>query len=116
MTGARLRGALTQFPGVRVDRALQSPPDRSWRIALLGSDTPIGTIADAVAKLGPDAVVLAAVTPEPFEAGADEIRSLAGGTPVLIGGGGAGAKLATRLGATALEPDPVTAAAGMPGS
>jgi hypothetical protein len=35
---------------------------------------------------------------------------------VLIGGAGAGAKLATRLGATALEPDAVTAAAGMPGS
>jgi MerR family transcriptional regulator, light-induced transcriptional regulator len=90
--------------------------ERGWRIALLGSDTPIDTIADAVAKLGPDAVVLAAVTPEPFEAVADEIRSLAGGTPVLIGGGGASAKLATRLGATVLEPDTVTAAAGMPGS
>ena len=90
--------------------------ERGWRIALLGSDTPIGTIADAVAKLSPDAVVLAAVTPEPFEAVADEIRNLASGTPVLIGGGGAGAKLATRLGATALEPDAVTAAAGMPGS
>ena len=90
--------------------------ERGWRIALLGSDTPIGTIAEAAAKLGPDAVVLAAVTPEPFEAVADEIRSLAGGTPVLIGGEGAGAKLATRLGATALESDAVTAAAGMPGS
>jgi methanogenic corrinoid protein MtbC1 len=90
--------------------------ERGWRIALLGSDTPIGTIADAVAKLGPNAVVLAAVTPEPFEAVADEIRSLAGRTAVLIGGEGAGAKLATRLGATALEPDAVTAAAGMPGS
>jgi MerR family transcriptional regulator, light-induced transcriptional regulator len=90
--------------------------ERGWRIALLGSDTPIGTIADAVAKLGPDAVVLAAVTPEPFEDVADEIRSLAGGTRVLIGGEGASAKLATRLRATALEPDPVAAAAGMPGS
>ena len=90
--------------------------ERGWRIALLGSDTPIATIADAVAKLGPDAVVLAAVTAERFEAVADEIRSLASRTPLLIGGEGAGAKLATRLGATALEPDPVTAAAGMGGS
>jgi MerR family transcriptional regulator, light-induced transcriptional regulator len=90
--------------------------ERGWRIALLGSDSPIGTIAEAAAKLGPDAVVLAAVTAEAFEAVADEIRSLAGGTPVLIGGEGAGAKLATRLGATALESDAVTAAAGMPGS
>ena len=50
------------------------------------------------------------------EAVADDIRSLAGETPVLIGGEGAGATLATRLGATALESDAVTAAAGMPGS
>jgi MerR family transcriptional regulator, light-induced transcriptional regulator len=90
--------------------------ERGWRVALLGADTPIGTIADAVAKLRPDTVVLAAVTPEPFEAVADEIRSLAGGTPVLIGGEGAGAKLAIRLGASALEPDVVTAASGMGGS
>jgi hypothetical protein len=56
------------------------------------------------------------VTPEPFEAVAAEVRRLAGETPVLIGGEGAGAKLATRLGATALEPDAVSAAAGMPKS
>jgi MerR family transcriptional regulator, light-induced transcriptional regulator len=90
--------------------------ERGWRVALLGADTPIDTIAGAVAKLRPDAVVLAAVTPEPFEAVAAEIRRLAGETPVLIGGEGADAKLATRLGATALEPDAVTAAAGMPKS
>ena len=90
--------------------------ERGWRIALLGSDTPIGSIADAVAKLDPDTVVLAAVTKEPFEAVADEIRSLARRTPVVIGGEGASAKLASRLGATALEHDVVTAAAGMAGS
>jgi len=88
--------------------------ERGWRVALLGADTPIDTIASAVAKLRPDAVVLAAVAPEPFEAVGAEIRRLAGGTPVLIGGEGAGVKLATRLGATALEPDAATAAAGMP--
>ena len=42
--------------------------ERGWRIALLGGDTPIETISDAVAKLAPNAVVLAAVTREPFEA------------------------------------------------
>jgi len=90
--------------------------ERGWRVALLGADTPIETIADAVAKLRPDAVVLAAVTPEPFKAVAAEIRRLAGETTVLIGGEGSGAKLATRLGATALAPDPVAAAADMPTS
>ena len=87
--------------------------ERGWRIALLGGDTPIETISDAVAKLAPDVVVLAAVTPEPFEAVAERIRTLAGGTRVLIGGEGAKEGLAERLGAQALRPDPVGAAAGM---
>lgn len=88
--------------------------ESGWRIALLGADTPVDTIAVAVEKLRPDAVVLAAVTPEPFEAVAAEIRQLAGETPVLIGGEGADGLLATRLGATDLGSDAVTAAAGMP--
>jgi MerR family transcriptional regulator, light-induced transcriptional regulator len=89
---------------------------RGWRIALLGADTPIRTIADAVAKLCPDTVVLAAVTAERFEAVAEEIRNLARKTRVLIGGDGASAELAARFGATALDPDAVSAAAAMPGS
>ena len=90
--------------------------ERGWRIALLGSDTPIETISDAVAKLAPNAVVLAAVTREPFEAAADQIRALASATPVLIGGEGADDELAERLGARFLQPDPVGAAVGMPGA
>lgn len=87
--------------------------ERGWRIALLGGDTPIETISDAVAKLAPDAVVLAAVSPEPLEAVAEKIRKLAHEAPVLIGGEGADDALARRLGARALEPDPIAAAAGM---
>jgi len=90
--------------------------ERGWRIALLGSDTPIETISDAVAKLAPNAVVLAAVAREPFEAVADQIRALAGATPVLIGGEGADDELAERIGARSLQSDPVGAAAGMPGA
>jgi DNA-binding transcriptional MerR regulator len=90
--------------------------ERGWRIALLGSDTPIETISEAVAKLAPNAVVLAAVTREPFEAVADQIRALANATPVLIGGEGADDELAERLGARSLQRDPVGAAAGMPGA
>jgi len=41
--------------------------EQGWRITFLGSDTPIETIADAAGDLHPAAVVLAAVTPEPFE-------------------------------------------------
>ena len=90
--------------------------ERGWRIALLGGDTPIETISEPVAKLAPNAVVLAAVTREPLEAVADQIRALASGTPVLIGGEGADDGLAERLGARSLQHDPVAAAAGMPGA
>jgi len=88
--------------------------ERGWRVALLGADTPIGTIADAVTKLRPDVVVLAAVTPEPYDAVAEEIRKLANGTPVVIGGEGASEELAERTGSRALLHDPVAAVAGMP--
>lgn len=84
--------------------------ERGWRIAFIGSDTPIETIAQAVERLGPAAVVLAAVTPAPFEAASEAIAGLARDSRVLIGGQGADAELAERLGATALEPDPVRGA------
>lgn len=84
--------------------------ERGWRIAFLGSDTPIETLADAVGKLAPGAVVLAAVTSQPLEAVSAEIRDLAGRVRVLIGGQGADDDLAERLGATALDADPVRGA------
>jgi DNA-binding transcriptional MerR regulator len=90
--------------------------ERGWRITFLGSDTPIETIIDAAAALRPTAVVLAAVTPEAFEDVAEGIGALARTTPVLLGGEGADAGLAERLGARALDPDPVRATAGMPES
>jgi DNA-binding transcriptional MerR regulator len=90
--------------------------ERGWRITFLGSDTPIETIVDAAAALRPAAVVLAAVTPGPFEDVAEGIRVLARTVPVLIGGEGADAGLAERLGARALDSDPVRASAGMPES
>jgi MerR family transcriptional regulator, light-induced transcriptional regulator len=86
---------------------------RGWRVALLGSDTPIETISDAIAKLAPDAVVLAAVDPEPFEAVAHAIKDLTGRTSVLVGGKGASEGLAERTGARLLPHDPVAASAGM---
>jgi MerR family transcriptional regulator, light-induced transcriptional regulator len=90
--------------------------ERGWRITFLGSDTPIETIVDAAAKLEPAAVVLAAVSREPFETVAREIRDLGHDIPVLIGGEGASKQLAERLRVRALESDPVVAAAAMPTS
>ena len=61
-------------------------------------------------------MVLSAVTRQPFEAVADGIGHLSRDTPLLIGGEGASEGLGERLGAQALRPDPVTAAAGVPSS
>ncbi len=84
--------------------------DRGWRITYLGPDTPIETIARTAADLSPAAIVLAALDAEVFEAAADRIAALAREAPVLIGGEGADVELARRLGAQALDPDPVRAA------
>jgi DNA-binding transcriptional MerR regulator len=84
--------------------------DRGWRITYLGPDTPIETIERTAAELRPAAIVLAALSPGPFEAVSREIGSLATHTRVLIGGEGAGPELAERLGAEALDANPVRAA------
>ena len=84
--------------------------DRGWRITYLGPDTPIETIARTAADLRPAAIVLAALDAERFEAAADQIATLAHEAPVLVGGEGADSELARRLGADALDQDPVRAA------
>jgi MerR family transcriptional regulator, light-induced transcriptional regulator len=82
---------------------------RGWRIAYLGPDTPIETIAWTAADLGAAAIVIAALDAELLEAAADPIAALAREAPVLLGGA-ADADLARRLGVRALDPDPVRAA------
>jgi DNA-binding transcriptional MerR regulator len=116
--GSGPRALLACPPGERHDLGLIAfgliLRERGWRVTFLGSDTPIETLAGAAGELDPDAVVLAAVTPEAFEAVADGISALSRGSTVLMGGEGADGALAERLGAEALDPDPVRATAGMP--
>ena len=81
-----------------------------WRILYLGPDTPIATIRQATESLGPDLVVLAGTVPAPIAAHADAIADVARQTTVALGGAGATAELATRVGARLLDQDPVTAA------
>lgn len=83
---------------------------RGWRITYLGADTPIETIASAATELHPDAIVLAALDPEPFESAADRIRALASNSRLLLAGAGASEKLAERLDARAVADDPVATA------
>src|SRR5512144_1407135 len=83
---------------------------RGWRITYLGPDTPIETIGETAAELRPEAIVIAALDPEPFERAARRLSKLAGESQLLIGGAGAGPALAKRLGAVLLDQDPVRAA------
>jgi MerR family transcriptional regulator, light-induced transcriptional regulator len=84
--------------------------DRGWRITFLGPDTPLETLADAVGALQPDAVVLAATTPERFDAGRDALRRLARAARLWAAGAGATSDFATDTGMRLLDVDPLTAA------
>lgn len=83
---------------------------RGWRITYLGPDTPIDTVSQAVGGLHPDAIVLAALDPAPFESATQELTELASRGRLLIAGAGATPELAQRLGAGVLDEDPVGAA------
>jgi DNA-binding transcriptional MerR regulator len=82
---------------------------RGWRVAYLGSDTPVETLTAAADSLRPAFVVVTAVTAtrvRPVEA---ELRKLAGRHRVAVGGG-AFVEDQADLGALVLTGDPVNAA------
>ena len=88
---------------------------RGWRITYLGPDTPIETIAETAEQLRADAIVIAALDPEPFERAARQLSKLASECHLLIGGAGAGPAIAKRLRVELLDEDPVRAAAELSG-
>ncbi len=83
---------------------------RGWRITFLGPDTPLDTLSAAVTQLQPAAVVLAAVTEQPFAAGRAGLPEVARSAPLWVAGAGATAELATHAGARLLDTDPLIAA------
>src|SRR4051812_33537356 len=87
--------------------------NRGWRVAFLGQDTPVASLADAAGALDPALAVLSAVTPVPLADHAGELAELARARPLALAGAGADAEMAERLGCRLLEGDPVTAAAGV---
>ena len=84
--------------------------EQGWRIAFLGADTPMATLANAADRLDPELVVSAAVEPERFEAATAAMRELTRAHPVALAGAGATPETARSLGATHLERAPVAAA------
>jgi DNA-binding transcriptional MerR regulator len=84
--------------------------DRGWRIAFLGADTPVASVAETAEVLGSSLAVLSSVTSAGFEAREAELAALVRSHRVAIAGTGASAGLAARLGCQLLEGDPVAAA------
>lgn len=62
---------------------------RGWRVVVLGADTPMAALGDAVRSLRADACVLAGVRVTAFEARAVTLSRLTGDTTVLLAGEGA---------------------------
>jgi DNA-binding transcriptional MerR regulator/methylmalonyl-CoA mutase cobalamin-binding subunit len=85
--------------------------ERGWRIAYLGPNTPTETTADAARRMRANLVVLAASDAALVSDSEQGIQDLARATPLALGGNGASAYTASRLGAQYLADDPVSAAA-----
>jgi DNA-binding transcriptional MerR regulator len=85
-----------------------------WRVTFLGADTPIDTLAAVCDQLEPDAVVVAAVTPEPLRGVARRLEPLARERTVFLAGAGADERMAEKLGARLLRGGPLEATAELP--
>ena len=62
---------------------------RGWRITYLGTDSPIGAVADIARSRAPAVVVLLSINPDNFLDHARQIKQLAKQVPVMIAGTGA---------------------------
>jgi len=87
--------------------------EHGWRIAYLGADMPIGHVADAAARMRPDAIVLSAMEPERLTDNTALIGALRAAHRTLIAGPGATTGVAKRLKVDRLPLDPVAAAAAL---
>ena len=83
---------------------------RGWRITYLGTDSPIGAVADIASSLRPAVVVLLSMNPDNFLDHARQIEQLANQVPVVIAGPGATAEAARQTQTRLLDQDPVSAA------
>jgi MerR family transcriptional regulator, light-induced transcriptional regulator len=84
---------------------------RGWRITYLGTDSPIGAVADIARSVQPAAVVLVSMNSEGFLDHAPDLEKLASQVPVMIAGTGATPQAARQTHTHVLDQDPVSAAA-----
>lgn len=84
---------------------------RGWRIAFLGAETPLDSIAETADEVDAALVVVAALDPEPLLAAREAMRDLSVRRRLAIGGAGANAEILAEIGAVRLERGPVEEAA-----
>jgi MerR family transcriptional regulator, light-induced transcriptional regulator len=101
-------GELHDLPLIMFGLALAA---RGWSITYLGADTPIATIEEAITGVDRPLVVVAATSPERFDAVQDELTELARTFRLALAGAGATKRLASvTQAALLLDEDPVTSA------
>jgi len=100
-------GELHDVPLIMLGLALRT---HGWRISYLGADTPLESLAEAVAELKPDAVVVSGTVRSVFEPQTERLRSMAGGRLLYLAGAAATLDSASRAGATLLQGNPLDAA------
>jgi DNA-binding transcriptional MerR regulator len=83
---------------------------RGWRVTYLGTDSPIGAVADIARSLRPAVVVLVSMNPDNFLDHARQIEQLATQVQVVIAGTGATPEVARQTQTRVLDQDPVSAA------
>ena len=84
---------------------------RGWRITYLGPSTPLATLTEAARVTEPALVALSASLEQRLEGAEAELVELASSVRLALGGPGATAELAARVGAELLAQDPLDAAA-----
>jgi DNA-binding transcriptional MerR regulator len=112
--GGGSRAILACAPGERHDIGLIAfglvLRSHGWRILFLGADTPIQTLAKAVAALKPQLVVVASMDGALLEPLGGELRRLARSARLVLSGTGASEELCARLRVDRLDGDLVAAA------
>jgi MerR family transcriptional regulator, light-induced transcriptional regulator len=83
---------------------------RGWRITYLGTNSPIGAVADTARSVLPAVVVLLSMNPDNFLDHTHEIAKFANQVQVVIAGLGATPEVARKTQTRVLDQDPVSAA------
>ena len=86
---------------------------RGWRNIYLGADTPPYAIHKAASTVDATLIVLAAVSPERFQAVAGGLRMLARPRRLILAGAGATPAVAAHIGVDTVRDDPITAASAL---